>query len=60
MLRSKGRSELYQQFRELLPKIVSEETYRVLAKAFAEYPDVLEATQSIFFECEKPGALPRP
>ncbi|KAL8646235.1 MAG: hypothetical protein Q9226_006953 [Calogaya cf. arnoldii] len=50
MFHSKGRPELYQQFRQLFPRIVSGETYRVMERAFAEYPDIFEATQDILFE----------
>lgn len=50
MFHAKGRPELYQQFRVLFPQIVSGETYRVVAKTFAEYPDILEAIQGMFFE----------
>lgn len=49
MFHSKGRPELYQQFRELFPKIMSGDAYRVMARTFAEYPDILEATQDMFF-----------
>ncbi|KAL8997290.1 MAG: hypothetical protein Q9169_003382 [Polycauliona sp. 2 TL-2023] len=49
---SKGRPELYQRFRALFPEIVSGETYRVLEREFAEFPDILEVTQGILFERE--------